>query len=524
MNTPVAAFLKELRLAGIALSASGGELIVKTPKNALDKRRLAQLQQHKPALIALLAEQGAGVELSARGREHASHPLSYAQRRLWFIWNYDEASLAYSVPVVLRLRGSLDRRALQASLADIVRRHPVLRTRFADDDGTPVQVIDQKCEVVLQIVDMQDIGSPGGVEPWLRETLERPFDLRTGPLFKLHLLQLAGDDHILVVNMHHIVCDGWSMQIFADELSAFYNHHAHGKALRLPQQDIHYTDYCYWQRDWLASDAGQRSLAYWKTQLRDTPVLGLPYDQARGARRGERGGIHAFTVAAPLLKSYCHDKQTSLFVGLLAAYRIFLYRLTQQGDFAIGTPIANRDRKAVEPLIGFFVNTLALRRQIQPDDSFDSVLARETDGMMEAIDHQQLPFDVVVDALHLERDSATSPLFQTLFVLQNAARDLSLGMEGVSCSHLEHVSRSAKFDLSLIVEERGEQLECCFEYASDVFTVATVAGFADAWQTLLGELLAYAHRRSQLAERALAPAYCARVGRAAHQLPGAGYP
>ncbi|MGP1676232.1 MAG: amino acid adenylation domain-containing protein, partial [Burkholderiales bacterium] len=493
MNTPVAAFLKELRLAGIALSASGGELVVKTPKNALDKRRLAQLQQHKPALIALLAEQGAGVELSARGREHASHPLSYAQRRLWFIWNYDEASLAYAVPVVLRLRGSLDRRALQESLADIVRRHPVLRTRFADDDGTPVQVIDQKCEAVLQIVDMQDIGSPGGVEPWLRETLERPFDLRTGPLFKLHLLQLAGDDHILVVNMHHIVCDGWSMQIFADELSAFYNHHAHGKALRLPQQDILYTDYCYWQRDWLASDAGQRSLAYWKTQLRDTPVLGLPYDQARGARRGERGGIHAFTVAAPLLKSYCHDKQTSLFVGLLAAYRIFLYRLTQQGDFAIGTPIANRDRKAVEPLIGFFVNTLALRRQIQPDDSFDSVLARETDGMMEAIDHQQLPFDVVVDALHLERDSATSPLFQTLFVLQNAARDLSLGMEGVSCSHLEHVSRSAKFDLSLIVEERGEQLECCFEYASDVFTVATVAGFADAWQILLGELLAYPH-------------------------------
>src|SRR5919199_263585 len=422
--------------------------------------------------------------------------LSFAQARLWFLEQLEPGSYAYNIPAAVRLTGSLHVAALQQSLNEIVQRHEALRTTFAMVNGEPIQVIAPVLALTLPSVDLRELPQAqqeASVERLATEEAMRPFDLAQGPLLRATLLQLGQAEHVLLLVMHHIVSDGWSMGVLIRELAALYEAFSTGKPSPLPELPIQYADFAHWQRQWLQGEVLAAQLSYWQQQLAGAPsLLELPTDRPRPAVQTFSGATQLLALPQPLsqkLKALSQKSGVTLFMTLLAAFQTLLYRYTGQDDICIGSPIANRNHSETERLIGFFVNTLVLRTPLSGNPSFQELLGRVREVALGAYAHQDLPFEQLVEALHPERSLSHHPLFQVMFVLQNAPMP-ALELPGLTLSSLEIDSKTAKFDLTLSMEDTEQGLVGALEYNTDLFDAAAIGRMLGHFQTLLEGIVA----------------------------------
>ena len=418
-------------------------------------------------------------------------PLSFAQERLWFFEEFLPGTATYNVPGAIRISGPLNVQALENSFRAIIRRHETLRTTFEKIDGQPMQVIHRDLAVSLPLVDLRGESEDRREEQLrlrLAQEAGKPFDLSRPPLVRMQLFQLADTEHVLFLNMHHIICDGWSMSILIRELIAFYQSGVNVDVKALPELPIQYADFSIWQRKWLQGDVLNQQRDYWKQQLGGkVPVLQLATDRPRPAVRSYRGSTHSF-VLSPELSQGVHElsrKQGATpFMTLLSVLEALLYRYTGQTDFAIGTPVANRRQGETEGLIGFFVNTLVMRADLEGNPAFTELLSRVRRTALDAYDHQDIPFEQLVEDLQPERDPSYSPLFQVMFVLQNN-ENAAWELPGLSIQALSTDSGTAKFDLTLSMQEGPNGFVAKLEYDADLFDAATIEALSVHFCTLL---------------------------------------
>ena len=418
-------------------------------------------------------------------------PLSFAQQRLWFLHQMDPASAAYNMPLALRLSGALDADALQWALDEIVRRHEILRTTFDVVDQQPVQLVDAGGDLALAVVDLSSLTQPAReveAERLASEEAQRPFDLARGALIRGLLIHLSNDEVLLLVTMHHIVSDGWSQTVFMNELTALYEAGAAGRPSPLPELSIQYADFAEWQREWLSGERLDQQLEYWRKHLAGAPPsLELPADRPRPIVQTFNGARESFVLSRDLsagLIDLSRREDATLFMTLLAAFGVLLHRYTAETDIVIGTPVANRNRKELEPLIGFFVNTLALRIDLSGDPSFRELLARVREVSLGAYAHQDLPFEMLVEKLAPVRDPSQNPLFQVMFALQNTPEAASPPSE-LSIRPVDVKTARALFDLTFDVTEAGGQLDVSLVYNTDLFEPSTIHVMAQHLQILL---------------------------------------
>ncbi len=422
----------------------------------------------------------------------AEAPLSFAQQRLWFLAQLEPGSPAYNIPAAVRLSGPLDVDRLKRGLAGIVRRHETLRTTFSARDGVPFQAVGEQGEISFAQVDLQAL-EPAGREARAREIAaieaRRPFDLQRGPLMRVALLRLDPDDHVLLFTLHHLVSDAWSGAILVRELGALYQDG------RLPGLPVQYADFAIWQRSHLVGPVLDGQLGYWRRHLEGAPpVLELPTDRPRPPVRRARGGRVAMDLPAELVEAVrCESRRhgATPFMVLLAALYTLLYRITGQRTLTVGSPIANRNRTEIEGLIGFFVNTLVLRADLDGGATFAGLLARVREAALDGYAHQDLPFERLVEELQPERNLSHTPLFQVMFVFQNAGR-ATLELPGLAFRLVDLEGSTAKFDLHLSVsmDQAGEGLTASFQYDADLFDAGTVRRHLAYWSCLLAESLA----------------------------------
>ena len=424
-------------------------------------------------------------------------PLSFAQQRLWFIDQLEPGTAAYNIPGAVRLSGVLDVAALERSFTEIVRRHEALRTRFETIEGAAVQVIDEAAAVVLRCVDLRSTVAAereGAARREAEAEAQRPFDLQAGPLLRVLLLQLEEEEQVLVVTMHHIVSDGWSMGIFIRELASLYGAYRSGAETPLAELPLQYADFAVWQRGWLQGAVLEQQLEYWREQLGGRlPVLELPADRPRPAVRSYGGANYSFRLSGELsagLRELSQREGVTLFMTLLAGFQSLLSRYTGQEEIVVGTPIANRTRGEVEGLIGFFVNTLVLRTDLSGGVSFRQLLGRVRETALGAYTHQDVPFEQLVEELRPERDLSHTPLFQVMFVLQNTPPQQGLEMPGLSLAMQAVESVTAKFDLTLSLAEGDGGLGATFEYNTDLFEERTMERLARHFEMLLAGIVA----------------------------------
>ncbi|MDQ2831348.1 MAG: condensation domain-containing protein, partial [Chloroflexota bacterium] len=442
----------------------------------------------KRALLARL--------LRERSRQPHQVPLSFAQEQMWVLDHLAPDSPRYNVTQAFRLSGPMDAAPLERAIGEIVRRHDALRATFSTVDGRPAQVIAPPGAVVVPVVDVRDAPvneREARAMELAAEDARRPFDLARGPLLRVSLFRLGVEEHILLVNVHHIACDGWSMGVFARELGTLYTACADGRPSPLPDLPIQYADYAAWQRDRLRDDALAERLAYWRARLAGAPtVLELPADHPRPTTGEAHGATHSIplpTAILDALKRLSQDENATLYMTLLAAFQVLLHRYTGRDDLLVGSPIAGRTRVETEPLIGFFVNTLVLRGDLSGDPTFRALLARTRETALDAYAHQDLPFERLVAELQPPRDLGRNPLVQVIFALQNAPR-ADLQLAGLIAHPLRIDTGTAKFDLSLFVIETPEGARAAFEYNADLFDADTITRLSGHFHTLLEGVVA----------------------------------
>ncbi len=437
-------------------------------------------------------------------------PLSFAQQRLWFLDQLEPGSPFYNLPIVVHLNGLLNVAALEKALNEIVERHEILRTTFGHVDGRPVQRISESLCLPLPLVNLTNAPAAeraAQVQQLIDDEAQRPFDLAAGPLLRASLLRLSGREHILLLTMHHIISDGWSMGVFMQEMGNLYIAHVNGRPSPLTKLTIQYADYAIWQQNWLRGKVLENHLAFWREQLAGAPVvLELPADKPRPPVQTHRGANFKFELPEDLsqaLVALGQRESATLFMVLFAAYATLLHRYTEQEDFLVGTPIANRNRSEVESLIGFFVNMLVLRARPAPEMSFLDLLGRVREATLGAYAHQDMPFEKLVDEFQPERDMSRSPLFQVMFALQNAPMTI-VDLPALKLKPVAGESGAAKFDLSLYVEEGAHGLSGTWEYSSELFDAATIARLSAHFTTLLQSIVSDPQQRlaelSMLAE------------------------
>ncbi|MEH2370145.1 condensation domain-containing protein, partial [Nostoc sp.] len=417
--------------------------------------------------------------------ENEPKTLSFAQLRLWFLAQLEGTgtSATYNMSIALQLEGNLNIEALRASFDYLLERHVILCTYFPAFEGE-AQVVVQNLEdmEVLAIKDLRALDPQTQIETvqqLVNTHAQEPFDLNTGPLFKAKLLQLREQKYVLLINMHHIISDGWSMGVFKREWRQAYQAFAQNHSPNLSPLPIQYTDYAAWQRSWLQGDILETQENYWFQQLSDAPsLLELPTDHPRPALQSYRGGHEEYSLSIELthkLKAISQQQGVTLFMTLLAAFSILLSRYSRQEDLCIGSPIANRTHSHSEGLIGFFVNTLVLRSQIKPEQNFSELLQQTRQTCLDAYAHQDIPFEYLVEQLQPERSLSHNPLFQVMMVLQNnEGAGTSFSLPELDIQGLEQSYPFAKFDLTLDLCERNDQLHCTWEYATDLFEADTI--------------------------------------------------
>ena len=445
-----------------------------------------------------------GRSVSTPGQDEGL-PLSFAQERLWFLDQLEVGGAEYNMFAALRLDGPLSAPALSASIGEILRRHEALRTSFHQVDGVPRQQAAADFEAPLIQADLRRLPKQrrdAEVSRWAALEARRPFDLSRSPLLRIVLLRIEDQQHALLACMHHIASDGWSLSIFVRELSALYSAFSQGRRSPLAELPVQYSDFALWQRRWLEGETLERQRDFWIRQLKGAPSqLELPCDRPRPAERDGRGGLVPISIEPELaqeLSGLSRGSGATLFMTLLAGYLTLLTRYCHQDDIVVGTPVANRVRPEVEPLIGFFVNTLALRVKLDQDPSFEELLRRVRQVALQSFSHQDIPFEQVVEAVDTVRDLSRTPVFQTMFVLQNAPED-TLDLADLRLSMLENEHAAARFDLTLSLQEDEGRLNGFWEYSSALFEAATIERMSRHLRTLLQQASAFPHRRlSQL--------------------------
>ncbi|AZL73558.1 non-ribosomal peptide synthetase [Pseudomonas oryziphila] len=475
--------------------------------NAQDARNLARRFLELPAqkrrifLQALAREQvdfaqfaiPAGVQAAERGMP------SYAQQRMWFLWQLDPQGAAYNLPGAVGLDGPLDRDALAQALEALAERHETLRSALRQEGEHGLRQVAAAQAVTVDFEDLSALDAAAreqAVQERAQAQAQCPFDLEQGPLWRVRLLKLGAERHVLLLTLHHIVSDGWSMNVLIDEFIRCYDAFSQGQPMPLAALPIQYADYALWQRAWLEAGEQERQLAYWQQVLGDEhPVLELPTDHPRPATPSHRGTRFNFAVDAELalqLRALAQQQQASLFMVLLAAFDALLYRYSGQAELRVGVPIANRNRAEVEGLIGFFVNTQVLNCRIDEHLTVAGLIAQVRDTALGAQAHQELPFERLVEALKLERSLALNPLFQVMYNHQPLVTDLSAlqTASGIRFDLIEWKGRTTQFDLSLDTWEKGGQLYAALTYADELFDAPTIARMAGHWLNLLRAMVA----------------------------------
>jgi acyl carrier protein len=441
-------------------------------------------------------------------------PLSFGQQRLWFLSQLEPGTLLYAIPLVVRLRGVLDVDVLRRALGEIVRRHEVLRTSFPAADGIPYQRIAPvqrddrgRAVVEMEVIDLGHLPVKAREVEAMRlaaAQARQPFDLSTGPMMRVELLRLAEKDHMAVVVLHHIVADGWSMGVLFDELAALVTAFADGHSSPLAELPLQYADYAVWQSRVMGGgtgpqkDAGEssllkRQLAYWREELRDIPsLLALPTDRPRPAVQSARGASLSFRLSDELVRevvAFSRREGATLFMTLLVAYQSLLHHYAGQNDICVGSVVANRGRAELEPMIGFFTNTVVLRARFGSAPSFRQLLAQVRESCLGAYAHQDVPFEMVVDSLQVPRSLSHTPLFQAAFSLEHLpehARELP----GLRLQPVEIETGVAQYDVLLTMTEAASGLAGSFEYNADLFDAATIRGMARHLESLLATAMA----------------------------------
>ncbi|WP_326763634.1 amino acid adenylation domain-containing protein [Streptomyces sp. NBC_01591] len=448
------------------------------------------------AAVAELAADGtAGAErIVSADRTGGPLPLSFAQQRLWFLDQLEPGRAEYAVPFALRVSGALDTDALDAALTRMLARHEILRTRFvADDDGEPAQVVDPPAPVHTAVHDLRHIADTEerqeAARHLARAEAARPFDLAAGPLLRAHLVRLADEEAHLLLTVHHIACDGWSEPVMARELREGYRAATTGISPEDTELPVQYADFSVWQRQQLTGDVLEGQLAYWRERLAGVEPLELPTDHRRPEGRPGGGDTVTFEVSAAVaagLRKAARNGTASLYMVLLAAFQVLLVKYARQDDVTVGSPVAGRNRAETEDLIGFFVNTLVLRTDLSGDPAFTELLDRVKDTALGAYDHQDLPFERIVEELAPDRDPSRNPLFQTMFVFQNTPDEHGWSLPGLDVEPFTVTLPDAKFDLTLMMsEDAGGGLRGALEYRTDLFERDTVARLAGHLGTLL---------------------------------------
>ncbi|HEU4556775.1 MAG TPA: condensation domain-containing protein, partial [Longimicrobium sp.] len=439
-------------------------------------------------------------------------PLSFAQERLWFVDRLEPGSAVYNVSVARRLGGPLDEATLERALGEIVRRHEALRTTFREMDGSPVQVIAPSGSFTLPVEDLSGLSEADREAEVRRRATEeamRPFDLAAGPLFRAVLLRLDEERRVLLLSMHHIVSDGWSLGVFFRELSPLYMAYREGRESPLPELAVQYADYAVWQREQLRGEVLERQLSYWRERLAGAPELvELPNDHPRPAARTFRGAVERIELPGELLerlRALRRSERATLYMVVLSAFQVLLSKYSGSGDIVVGSPIAGRTRDEVAGLIGFFVNTLVLRTDLGGDPSFREVLRRVQEVTLGAYEHQELPFEKLVAELKPERSLSHSPLFQVSFSLDDmeesgsgAAESSTESGSGAAESSTEGVDTGfahAKFDLTLALVATRQGLRGGLEYSTDLFERGTIVRMVGHLERVLEQVVADADVR-----------------------------
>ncbi len=494
-NQQLVSLMLRLQNMGCKIWAEDDKLRIRTSKNALTSELKQEIQANKADILAFLNSAKATTVMAEEIptlSDNAPKSLSFAQQRLWLLGQLHGPSASYNMPMVLQLDGNLNIDALHSSLAYLLNRHESLRMYFPTVAGQPQVAIANLDDIeVLKVLDWRklDEALPSQtIQHFIDAHVQEPFDLNTGPLFKAKLLQLKGYKYVLLINMHHIISDGWSMGVFVRELRQIYTAFTQGQTPDLSPLPIKYSDYANWQRNWLQGKVLETQINYWKNQLKDAPpLLELPTDYPRPALQSYRGDRDRYSLSPDLtlaIKTLSQQQGASLFMTLLATFSILLSRYSRQEDLCIGSAIANRAHSQTEGLIGFFVNTLILRNQIKPEQSFIKFLQQTSQTCLDAYSHQDIPFEYLVEQLQPERSMSHNPLFQVMLALENnESPDLSL--PGLEIEWLPLTYPFAKFDLALMVVESDNQLNLTWEYATDIFEKSTIQRMAEQFEVLL---------------------------------------
>ena len=448
--------------------------------------------------IAVAQGQTSAVESSAivPVAHNTDLPLSFAQQRLWFLDQLVSGNPFYNMPFAWHVRGQLDVLTLQSSLNEIIHRHETLRTCFLSVNGQPTQWIASSLELTLVTIDLVELPEAERFDQarkMVSDDAQQPFDLTQLPLLRVKLLRLAPNEHILLLVMHHIISDGWSMGIFFRELAALYEAFSKGTTSPLAELPVQYADFAVWQRQWLSGEVLQTQLNYWQQQLAGAPpILELPTDRPRPSVQAFQSGIEQFQLDRHLMQKLLTLSQqsgTTLFMNLLAAFVTLLSRYSGQEDIVVGSPIANRKRIELEGLIGFFANTLALRVDVSGNPTFQELLGRVREVTIGAYAHQDLPFEKLVEVLQLERSLNRNMLVQVMFALHNAPT-LSLELPGLSLIPFKIDLKTVRFDLEVHLWEVPEGLSGYFIYSTDLYDASTIQRMLGHFQTLLEGIVA----------------------------------
>ncbi|HEY3581710.1 MAG TPA: condensation domain-containing protein, partial [Pyrinomonadaceae bacterium] len=427
-------------------------------------------------------------------------PLSFAQQRLWFLDQLEPGKATYNCPAAVRFIGPLNLAALRQSFNEVVRRHEVLRARFRARDGSPVQIIAPSLQVPLPVIDLSGLPRARAeveIERLSRLEAQRGFDLSVDVLLRTKVLRVSAAEHVVLVTMHHIVSDGWSIGVLVKEVSALYEVYAQGSAVTLKPLAVQYADYASWEREWLQGDVLEEQMAYWKEQLADAPVLELPTDRPRPPVPSYLGAYETFELGQELtasLMSLSRRLDATLFMTLFAAWQTLLHRYSGQNDIVVGTPIANRHQPETEELIGFFVNMLAVRTDLSRDPTVAELVERVRETALGAYAHQALPFEKLIEELQPERDASHAPLVQVVFALQNAPQGDLTALD-LQLNYVEVETATAKYDLVVNVYEVEDKLSIVFTYSTDLFDAASMQRLGRHFKALLAAVIENVDRR-----------------------------
>lgn len=489
--------LTKLIQAGVTFEAAPGKLLIRGDLSVLNEDDREFLKDNKEAILSLIEHQTQEVPVIQKMNADIPKPLSFSQQSLWLLDKINEGSNHYNLTSAFKLKGKVNYKALDQTFLTILQRHESLRSCFSvDASGEPVQQIQDLSEfnVAVEELDISQENYESQIIQVIQEETHRKFDLTKDLLLSVRLLKLRPEEHILIANMHHIASDGWSTGILVKEMNALYTSYVKGEPNPLPELSIQYSDYAYWQRQWLKGKVLEEQTNYWKDQLADLPLLhNLPLDKPRPVTQSFKGNTHVSHIDKDLLRvlyDLCQTEAASLFMGMHAAFSCLLARYSNETDIVVGCPIANREKAETAGLVGFFMNLLVLRSDLSQKPGFRELLRNSKRTLEEAYQYQQMPFEKLVEELKAKRNLSHNPLFQILLTLHNNQQgEFSLPdvvMEPANYTH----GNSAKYDLSLNITENAEGLLLSWEYNVDLFEAATIVRMADHFHSLLTALLA----------------------------------